>query len=110
MRSHGVLVNGPSPADIATVEKALDALEDELVVVVEPELPEAAQGDALDPDAHLRPGGWQAAFAIAWVGRGRGLFSFGADYHTTTTDNPDNLDLSTALLIRQLTILNRPDS
>ena len=66
MRSHGVLVNGPSPADIAAAEKALDALEDELAAVVEPELPpEAAQGDALDPDAHLRPGGRQAAFAIA---------------------------------------------
>ena len=55
MRSHGVLVNGPSPADIAAAEKALDALEDELAAVVEPELPEAAQGVALDPDARLRP-------------------------------------------------------
>ena len=65
MRSHGVLVNGPSPADIAAAEKALDALEDELVAVVEPELPpEAAQGVALDPDAHLRLGGWHATFAI----------------------------------------------
>ena len=65
MRSHGVLVNGPSPADIAAAEKALDALEDELAAVVEPELPEAAQGVALDPDSRLRPGGRQAAFAIA---------------------------------------------
>ena len=66
MRSHGVLVNGPSPADIAAAEKALDALEDELAAVVEPELPpEAAQGVALDPDARLRPGGRHAAFAIA---------------------------------------------
>ena len=64
MRSHGVLVNGPSPTDIATADEAVNALEEELAVVVEPELPEVARGVALDADAHLRPGGRQAAFAV----------------------------------------------